>query len=167
MSWGKAIAGSGVRGTDFLRSGRLHRCAFPGQVQLGAVGSALLGIAPRPRRSRSSCRPMRRSPELRRHCEGRSDEAISCPAASLPSGARLLGFARNDKVAVNAIGEDDDGRDQIRRAFQHPGQRYRKKHALLHRGGRLPASDDGAARRHGISRRGRHLPDPSQASAAD
>jgi len=25
-----------------LRSGRLHRCAFPRQVQLGAVGSALL-----------------------------------------------------------------------------------------------------------------------------
>src|SRR5262245_45396988 len=45
----------------------------------------------------------------------------------LPGGARLLRFARNDKVvAINAVGEEDDGRDQIRRAFQHPGQRYRK-----------------------------------------
>src|SRR6516164_571672 len=46
---------------------------------------------------------------LCRHCKGRSDEAISCPAAALPSGARLLRFARNDKVAaINAIGEDND-----------------------------------------------------------
>ena len=54
----------------------------------------------------------------------------------VPSGVRLLCFARNNKVAaINAIGEDDDGRDQIRRAFQHPGQRY-----LVRKSGATPSA---------------------------
>ena len=49
--------------------------------------------------------------------------------------ARIKSSARRQ----TANGRDGDGRDQIRRAFQHPGQRYREEHPVLHRGARLPA----------------------------